>query len=471
MKKMVVIFFLLNSWLLSAQTTVYRKIAQRHDDYVLSAWQGTDSVLFAYNNNAILTAQTNLKGSAGNNWDFFSRNTFLLTPSGKVQEQLRENWNGSTWVNVNRYSYSYDGSDNLLTTLYDVWNGSAWVPSGKIDNSGYNAFGGWTLQLTSTYNGAWQNLYKTSQTFITGTNQVQYRDKENWNTGTASWDKFERLFYTYLQDSIGTITRSVPDLNNNWKNSDKYIYTYSSSPMLLQSYLQQYWNSDSVKFIDTTRISYTYNAANQVELNLTERKTGGAWNALQRTTTVYSGNPQPMETYTEDFIGGWQNKERSTFTYAGGMLSEELFFLGAGAAWNLNRKTIYNYDVNNNLIFKQRDDFGGANYVPFSRDFYYYQAFTVGIHETDAGIPTLCAFPNPAQGELYVRADLSEPSSLRITLSDLNGRPVLIREESAPKGLFQTSLPIHQIASGTYVLQVLNPLLGKSSSTKISILH
>lgn len=471
MKKILGTFFLLNSLLLSAQTTVYRKIAQRHDDFVSSAWQGIDSILFSYNNDAALTAQTNLKGAAGNSWDYFSRYTYLFTANGKVQEQLRENWNGSAWVNVNRYTYTYDASDRLMTTLYEVWNGSAWNPSGKIENSGYNAFNGWTLQVTSVYNAGWQNLYKTSQQFLAGSDKVEYRDKENWNTGTVAWDKFERLFYTYVQDSVGTITRSVADSNNNWKSADKYIYTYSSSPMLLQTYLQQYWNKDSVKFVDTTRVNYTYNAANQLELSFSERKVGAAWQAIQRTTTMYNGNPKPQEVYTEDFAGGWQNKERSVFSYAGGNMSEELFYLGAGAAWNLNRKTIFSYDANNNLIFKQRDDVGGANYVPFSRDFYYYQAYTVGLNEHQTGLTGFSTYPNPVAANLYVRAELSEQTSLRMTLFDLNGRPLLLREETARKGTFQTSLPTQHIPSGAYFLQVMETNSGKSSTEKVIIRH
>ena len=454
---------------LNAQTTVYRKIAQRHDDYT-GGWQGTDSVLFAYNTDARLIAQTMLEGQAGNVWNNASRYSYQLNASGQVTEQLRENWNGSAWVNANRYTYTYDAQGNLTLTLYEVWNGSAWNPSGKIENSGYNTYGAWAVQLTAVYSGGqWQNLYRTSQQFVAGSGKVEFRDKENWNTVTAVWDKFERLYYTYVQDSVGTITRSVPDTNNNWSSADKYIYTWSPS-FLLQSYQQQYWNKDSVKFVDTTRVLYSYNASNLEELRTSERRIGASWFPFQRTTTLYGAGNLRSEWYTESFAGAWQNTERTTYTYTGNLCTEENLFTGAASTWTPNRKTVYSYDVNNNMVFRQRDDFNGSAFAPYSRDFYYYAAYTVGLSETLLPEPVQL-YPNPSSDLVSLRFRLPESGTYVLRLFDLQGRLRWLRTEKSGAEAVETSLSVAALPAGLYCLQVLHPVTGQNRTVTFQVIH
>lgn len=454
MKRFFLYLLVLLPTLLHAQSTIYLKIAQRHDDYV-GGWQGSDSVVFAYNTDGRLIAQTMLQGQAGNVWNNDARYSYQLNPAGQVTEQLRENWSGSAWVNANRYTYSYDVQANLTLTLYEVWNGSAWIPSGKIENSGYNMYGGWGLQLTSVYSGGqWQNLYRTAQQFVAGSGKVEFREKENWNTVTAIWDKFERLYYTYVQDSVGTITRSVPDTNNNWSSADKYSYAWSPS-FLLQSYLQQYWNKDSMKFVDTTRVLYTYNGSNLEDLRTSERRTGGVWLPLQRTNTLYGPGNLRSEWYTEAFAGGWQNFERGTYSYTGNLCTEEDLFTGAASTWTPSKKHVYSYDVNNNLIFRQRDDFNGSAFAPYSRDFYYYGAYTLGLSEALLPEP-LQLHPNPAKDRVFLRFRLPESGNYVIRLFDLQGRLRCLRTDKCANEAVETSLSVAALPAGLYSLQVLH---------------
>lgn len=467
----IAILFLLSVLSLQSisQTTVWRKIAQRHDDYTNSAWQGIDSILFSYNNDAILTQQLTLKGS-GNNWNNFSRNTFYITPSGKIGQHTREAWNAGNWLNNSRYTYSFDAADNQTVSLYEVWNGSTWQPSGKIENTGYNANGGWAAQTTQVYSGGnWQNLSRIQQTYLAGSNKVEFRRFENWNMTNAVWDKFEQFYHTYFQDSIGTIIKSVPDTLNNWVNANKYIYNYAGSPLKLQSYYAQYWLADSNKFIDTTRLLNTYNANQNIEMTLTEKRIGyNSWTTLTRTLFYYNGGNQLIEKTFEEYSNAWNNKDRFLYSYTGNLLSEEVYYEGFNTAWNLHHKTIFNYDVNENLIFKQRDDFLGSNYVPYSRDFYYYNSFVVGTTDLSEFNGGFVVYPNPAQDRITISMTTNPGSQWTISIYDALGKLRIIRQEPSIYVDFKTEVNLNSLSSGTYFVKVTDEK-NKSSVVKIQV--
>jgi len=451
-------------------TTLQKKIAQRYDEYISSNWQGKDSILFAYNNDAILTTQTALKGNTNNTWDNSFRYVYTLSGSGKPLAQLRENWNGNTWINFNRYLYDYDLNDNLVLTSYDVWGGSTWNPTGKIENTGYDALGNWTLQVTSSWNNGWQYISKTSHQYISGTSKLQQKDKEIWNTTTSLWDKYERLFYTYYQDSIGSIIRSVPNASNAWSNASKFIYNYQGNPITLQSYIHQIWNQDSLKFLDTTRAVYSYNANNNVTQIVSENALGNLnWMPLQRTQFLYNGSNILIEKYTEDNIGGWQNTSRFTYAYTGSIVNEELYYTGNASVWNLNRKTNFQYDINNNLIFKQREDFNGANYVPFSRDFYYYAQFVVGLYDVQTTESNVVVYPNPTKNVLYFSFPNYEKTNIQINIVDILGRSRIIVVEPILSKQHTSHIDVSSLSNGYYFVQVLNQTSGKKQIAKIEI--
>lgn len=469
MRSLLLVFFWLCGFHAMSQTTVYRKIAQRHDDYINSAWQGIDSILFSYNTDGILTQQWALKGNASN-WDNYSRTTFYITPTGKIGHYTRENWNVAGWLNNTRYIYTYDASDNLTLTLYEIWNGSNWQSSGKIEHAGYNAYGGWASQTTQVYSGGnWLNLSRILQTYLSGTAKVEFQTKENWNTSTSTWDKFERLFYTYFQDSIGTVIRSLPDSNNNWKSANKYIYNYTGNPLQVQSYYAQYWNQDSNKFIDTTRLLNTYNANQKVETTLTEKRVGyNNWTTLTRTLYYYNGSSQLIEKTLEEYSNAWDNKDRFLYNYNGNLVSEEIYYEGFNTTWNLHHKTIFSYDVNENLTFKQRDDYLGATYVPYSRDFYYYNTFVVGSHDLAEASVNMVVYPNPAYEKITLAMKTTPGSQLTISVYDATGRLRIIRQEPSLTEEFKTELIVNTLAAGTYFVKVTDEK-NKSSVVKMQL--
>lgn len=442
--------------ILNAQTTVHRKIAQRHDDFLNNNWEGKDSILFNYSNDAILTQQTNLKFQS-NAWGNLLRNTFSLSSTGKILTHLREVWNGTAWVNNAQYTYTYDASDNLTLTLYEIWNGTAWSLSGKIENTGYNSFGVWSQQLTYTYNGVWQFLNRITQVPITGTNKVQSRERENWNAGTATWSKLDKHFYTYNQDSISSIVKSLPDSSQNWKSAEKYIYNYVGNPQQLESFYAQYWNADSNKFIDTTRILNTYNANQKIEQSLQEKRIGyNSWSTMSKQMHYYNGINQLIEKTLEVYTNTWENKDRYLYDYTGNLVNNEFYYEGIQSTWNLKHKVFSNYDVYDNLIFQQREDYNGAIYTPVNRAFYYYSTFVVGLQNINDSLNSSQAsiFPNPATTTLNISTNTSSGTLLTISVYDAMGQLRFLRQEQTRSTNFTTQINTNHLAIGNYFVEI-----------------
>ncbi len=439
-----------------AQTTVFRKIAQRHDDFVSSNWKGVDSILFDYNSDARLINQTALKGNASNAWDNFSKYSFYLNPAGKVNVQVRENWNGNAWVYATKYTNTYDASSNLTLIEYHTWDGSTWIPNAKIEYTGYNALGNWNQQITYNYiGGTWIYAFKGTQQFINPTAFLQTKESESWDNNLQQWNKIERLSYTYYQDSIGSITRSTASVNNTWVSNAQYLYTYFSSPFRLQTYTTKLWNQDSLNFINDSRTNYTYNAAANYDQIISEDYIGAStWSPIIRTQHLYNPSNQLIEKYSEENIGGWQNKDRNTYTYSVNLVNEDLYYVGSATNWNLSKKTNYNYDVNDNLIFKQQEDYNGINYTPSSRDFYYYNTFVVGLYETESMNASTILFPNPCKDRLHIQLESDQQSTIQINIVDLLGRNRILISSPVRKGKNSIDIETNTLATGHYFVQL-----------------
>lgn len=467
------IFFLVLIYHSHAQTTVYRKIAQRHDDYISSNWKGVDSILFDYNSDARLINQTALKGNATNGWDNFSKYSFYLNPAGKVNVQVRENWNGSAWVYATKYTNTYDASSNLTLIEYHTWDGSNWIPNAKTEYTGYNAFGNWNQQITYNYiGGTWVYAFRGTQQFINPTAFLQTKESESWDNNLQQWNKIERLSYTYYQDSIGSITRSTPSPNNTWVSNAQYLYTYFSIPFRLQTYTTKLWNQDSLNFLNDSRTNYTYNAAANYDQIISEDYIGASnWSPIKRTQHLYNPSNQLIEKYSEENIGGWQNKDRNTYTYSSNFVNEDLYYVGSASNWNLSKKTNYNYDVNDNLIFKQQEDYNGINYTPSSRDFYYYNSFVVGLYETESMDASTVLFPNPCNDRLHIQLESDKETAIQINIVDMLGRNRILISSPIRKGKNIIDIETNTLATGNYFVQLSDMNTHKKQVSKIQILR
>ncbi len=446
---------LIHSIPMGAQTsTVYRKIAQRQDEYMGNTWVGKDSTLFSYNVDAMLTATHSLKVDAAQNWTSDYRFVYSLSPSGKVVEQRRENWNGSSWINANRYTYLYNMIDSLITIEYDVWNGTQWTPNGRITYTGFNAFGQWSEELTSFYiAGMWQPYFRKTQTYVNNQTKLQQQNKESYDVTTNSWKKIERLTYTYAQDSVSSITRSVPDSNQNWRSDKKYIYQYTFSPTRLNLYLVQNFDTITYNFVDESRVVYTYSNSNKLLSTHTEIALApNVWVSKGRETYLYNALDECEEYTDEEVLNGvWTNKKKSNYVYLSSLLTHQTDYVGSASNWMPSTYMFMNYDNAGNMVFKQTDVFSGNNPVPSHRAFYYYQSYVVSAEDLLLHTDILI-YPNPARNQVSV--ELSMPSHRRVVeilLYDMQGKVCQSIIQASQATL---QVPVNTLETGVYFLAV-----------------
>ncbi len=451
-------FFLLLvlSTSLSAQTTLTQKVAQRHDLYLAGQWQGIDSFEWIYNNNAVLMQQTALKDTPGV-WHPSFRYTYSLDGNDKVIQQLRENWTGTGWINNTRYSYTYDGSGNNTDVLYETWNGSAWINAGKIVYAGYNAQHHYASVTSYIWNGSnWINMTVDQYQYYTNGYQIQFLQRFSWNVSTASWDSIERLYQTYILDSLSSITRSVLGTTG-WELESKKTWIYSGSPMLLNEYKTEIWDTSltTPAWKNNTHTTYAYNANNLLTLKTNEQWSAGAWWPLSRVNFNYDASLQLIEVYDENYSGTWTKHTRQTYAYSSGLLTQENHETWSGA-WVPEQQLSYSYDAQQNNTYRLIENYTGGSYAPYTQDFYYYASFTLGTASLVKEDLSVVVYPNPAQETLHLQWLSKQAGNNQIRLFDMSGHCRLFRQEKVNTGTHESEIEVSALAAGYYILQLSN---------------
>ena len=79
--------------------------------------------------------------------------------------ELRQDWNGSDWVNYSQYTYTYDVDGNQLSRLIQDWNGNDWVNDRQYTYT-YDTDGNQLSRLDQDWNGSdWVNDYQRTYTY------------------------------------------------------------------------------------------------------------------------------------------------------------------------------------------------------------------------------------------------------------------------------------------------------------------
>ena len=473
MHKVLFSFLIVSVFASTAQTTVFRKIAQRHDIYAASAWKGVDSFRWDYNADAFMTKLSALKQDGSGNWNNLYRYTYTLNSDNRVTAQIRENWTGGNWVNSTRYTNDYDASGNLLLVHYDVWNGGVWNATGKIEYTGYNAKNKVGTETVFSWNaGAWDYLSKDVYQYYPSPKdyQTQTIEKYNWNSNNLLWDSLERLYLTYNNDSVSSKTRSVP-FGGSWFLNSKEVITFSTTPFRRTEYLTQTWDTaaNPNAWLNDKRILYTYNTFDSLDKTVSDKYTSGAWYSQTRSQYMYNGSQQKTEFYTESYNGSWVNNFRQTFLYTGSNLTEEKQYSGQGTTWFESKRLNYTFDMNNLMTFRQVDTFNGAVFVPNNRDFYYYNAYTVNINDIIATIQRVLIYPNPANETMMLELTSGKPLQLSIRVIDLSGKCRLMITQPVFAGHNTIPIPLSSLTVGNYLLQLVDVENGHQEVRHISV--
>jgi hypothetical protein len=429
----------------------HRKIGYRHDEYLSNQWTGIDSILYNYNASGNITWLYALKGDSFQNWNLQTRVTYIYDVAQHLTEKIREKGVGGFWANDNRYVYSYDGSGNNTLIDYFTWNGSAWNNAGKISYTGYNANGKCAQALTQSWNGgSWTNISRSDYSYINGQYLVQYEDQYLWDLSILNWKKYQRHYYTYLQDSIGSHTLMQPDTINNWQSVSKTINFYNADMLKIEK-RNQLFDSNHVAYTINHTL-YTYSATKKLLNSDYELPSGSSWSPQSRVTYLYDANDSLIEYYSENYNGSWQFDGRTTLTYNAGLPSEEIHFTGIGNNWVEQTKINYTYDTFDSLTYRLEQQHNGSSFQPQKQEFYYYNQWPLNTTSTE--ILELCLYPNPVKNQLNIRFTSKQEAMAECSIYDLLGRKRVAMSTPLNSGLNNLQMPVESLSSGVYMLQM-----------------
>jgi len=255
---------------------------------------------------------------------------YTYTASGKIKTATTNIVDGADEMPLSKIEYYYDGADRLTSREFSKLNffTLAFEKSTR-DSYQYNASGQVTVEINSTWNGtAWVNKDKYESTFnaagdesvyITstwnGTSWVQTEKDENtYSTTNFSEVAFPAIFYLYgvneadfaLNKAI-TLINSFEMINASWKNTGKTTFYYSGGT---STNITEFENSVVNVYPNPASESVNFSwKGNNEALSLQIYQITGAKVIEQ---TVYSGKPVSISqlengVYLYKLLNGQQN--------------------------------------------------------------------------------------------------------------------------------------------------------------------
>lgn len=168
----------------------------------------------------------------GTQWVLLDRYTATYDGNGNITQLIDEEYINGNWELYGKDVYSYDANNRIIQTEYQIWNGSAWVSDGLITYT-IDANGN-RLSLTETYDGSsYITTYTYDMTALMSNFANPFRDK----TGT-DYIAEEYPFYNKILEV----------------NENGYLTTYNYNqalsidevPMLSRTTINLYPNPSSI---------------------------------------------------------------------------------------------------------------------------------------------------------------------------------------------------------------------------------
>ena len=219
-------------------------------------------------------------------------------------EELKENWDGSNWVNNWKNTFSYDGNNNRIERFRETWTGSTWENNEK-DTYTYDGNHNRIELLMQEWDGSnWMNLNKYSYTYDVNNNMIEQL-LELWDV--SNWVNYYMYTYTYdgNNNMIEQLKENWDSSNwvNNWKEINSYIPLTGVEQLTDGIKAYSLSNNYPNPFNPSTKISYSINElsfvtlivydvlGNEIETIVNEEKPAGSYeiefNADALTSGIY----------------------------------------------------------------------------------------------------------------------------------------------------------------------------------------
>jgi hypothetical protein len=174
---------------------------------------------------------------------------YTYTASGKIKAATTNIVDGADEMPLSKIEYYYDGADRLTSREFSKLNFFTFAfEKTSRDTYQYNASGQVTVEINSTWNGAWVNKDKYESTYNAagdesvyiystwnGTSWIQKeKDEITYSTINFSEIAFPAIFYFYgvneadfSPNKAVTVVNNFEMINASWKNTGKTTFYYS----------------------------------------------------------------------------------------------------------------------------------------------------------------------------------------------------------------------------------------------------
>lgn len=173
-----------------------------------------------------------------------------------------------------------------------------------------------------------------------------------------------------------------------------------------------------------------------------------------------------IEYYTEIYSGGWQNNTSEIYTYTGSNRTKEMKYIWSGA-WTHNQTIDYDFDANNNNTYRLITDISGAAATYISRDYYYYQSFTVGVEDVKQHASSIILYPNPVSNNLQMDIESETNTILEMNIIDVCGQAKMYALQSLGIGKNHVQIDIQTLPNGNYFYGLSKAIPSKFKNFKL----
>jgi YD repeat-containing protein len=161
------------------------------------------------------------------------------------------------------------------------------------------------------------------------------------------------------------------------------------------------------------------------------------------------------------------NSSQSNYTYdAADNLTGEENDNWYNGQWRHSSKYTNQYDALHNRTFRQLDYYQSSilMYAPHERTYYYYTLINTGVDELNASA-TVALYPNPVNGgAAHIVFDNVNGTDVNVSIYDLSGRIISTENRPVVPGFNDLALDISYLSTGQYLVSI-NDASGAQHST------
>jgi len=319
------------------------------------------------------------------------------------------------------------------------------------------------------------------------------------DTTPGHWTPHDSVFYTYdsknnmlslLKPSVERDSFSYDASNNliaqynrywsiaksTWENGDATTYTYSGG--LLQSSYYYIWIASSGTFTTGSATFYYYNSSKKlikkVALQLDPWvTTPDSLTYQQIDSNVYDAAGDMTYSYHaqyNDLDLTWQySRDSNAYDAVHNMVADaQQLYDTLSKQYETNTQLSYAYNIlhQRTRLHSQTSPYSvNGNYT--SR--YYYELYTpTAVATINSMAAKINVFPNPANAELNLHVQWTNPQAFTVGLYDMQGK--LLRQWAEQKTTeYQKQIPMSMLPAGNYILNIKGE--NGSIQQQISIVH